>query len=73
MDILAEKICKPKDLISVALVSVRLVEAENLDWPLLWVSEVIREILPFIRARFPFRLCHSNFPTHINSLHTTAF
>ena len=32
--------------------------------------KVIREILPYIRARFAFKLGHADFPTHIDQLYT---
>ena len=53
--------------------SVRLVEAENLDWHLFRVSVQRPIILPCIRAQFSFKLDHANFPTCIKCLHTTLY
>ena len=57
----------------VTVVSARLVEAEPLPSLRSKAHKVIREILPYIRAQFAFKLGHANFPTGINCLHTTLY
>ena len=67
---------KINTLALLALVSARLVEAENGLTPLPSLRskahKVIREILPYIWARFTFKLDHANFLSRIICLPTTA-
>ena len=63
---------------SIAVVSVRLVEAENLEGRLFRVSDqrLIKgfgKFLRYIRARFAFKLGYAKFPPRIICLDTTLY
>ena len=64
---------------ALSVVSVRLVEAENLDWCLFRVSDqrlikwYRKSCHIYIQAQFAFKMGHANFPSCISCLHTTLY